>query len=111
MVEDLDEALLAKLATLKTDPAFVPQLLDQAFLQCRIDVEAIAGSRAEGKIDVLREQAHALYGCAGSVGFIGITAVCDRFRNLQADEIQTRALQFEVELKLALTRLEARLGT
>lgn len=102
----VDEAVLTGLARMKTDPDFVPELTRGAIGLCEKFVERIGEAVGLQDVDAVKTTAHALYGCAGSVGFVGITRVCDQFRGLESTQLPERGADFESRLRHALSAIK-----
>ena len=102
----IDESVFDGLSALKADPARWPLLMHRALTQCREFVETISNAALHGDMDACGKAIHALYGCAGSAGFVEVIRLCDGFRALVPAQKQIGAAQFANDLRDACGALE-----
>ena len=102
----IDESVFEGLSALKADPARWHLLMHRALTQCREFVETISNAALHGDMDACGKAVHALYGCAGSAGFVEVIALCDGFRALATAQKQNGAAQFASDLRDACAALE-----
>jgi two-component system, sensor histidine kinase RpfC len=112
LVGVVNEEMMQDLAMLKPDdPEFVGRAQRHLINDCYDWLLKISKARSENDIEQIKAAVHAIKGSSGSVGMVCIERVCDRYHALKQQDIDSRAVLFEKELKEAIVLAETYLSS